>query len=102
MNHWKDLIVWQKAHKLTLEIYILTSSFPESEKYNLISQIRRASTSVATNIVEGHDRSSTSEFVRFLFISRGSIEEVRYLILLAKDLKYIDDHIYQKTEKKIF
>jgi four helix bundle protein len=98
-NHWKDFIVWQKAHDLTIYIYTITSTFPENERYNLISQIRRASTSIATNIVEGHDRSTTNDFLRFLFISRGSLEEVRYLILLSKDLKYLDVTLYEKIEK---
>jgi four helix bundle protein len=99
-NHWKDLIVWKKAHQLTIDIYSMTSGFPENERYNLISQLRRASTSIPTNIVEGHDRSSTSDFLRFLYISRGSLEEVRYLILLAKDLNFIGEVLYQKTEKE--
>lgn len=97
-NHWKDLIVWEKAHRLTRDIYSVTYYFPESEKYNLISQIRRASTSIVTNIV-GHDRSSTNDFLQFLYISRGSLEEVRYLILLAKELKFVDDKKYQVIEK---
>jgi four helix bundle protein len=92
--HWKDLIVWQKAHQLVIEIYSITNVFPERERYNLTGQLIRASTSIATNIVEGHDRSSTNDFLRFLYISRGSLEEVRYLLLLAKDLKYIDDELY--------
>lgn len=99
-HHWKDLIVWQKSHPLVLDIYLITNSFPETERYNLTSQIRRAATSIPTNIVEGHDRSSTNEFIRFLYISRGSLEEVRYLFLLAKDLEYIEDKVYQSTETK--
>jgi four helix bundle protein len=99
-NHWKDLIVWQKAHSLTFHLYSITSTYPESERYNLTSQIRRASTSIATNIVEGHDRSSTNDFLRFLYISRGSLEEVRYLILLSKDLKFIDEKRFQSVEKQ--
>ena len=98
-NHWRDLRVWQKAHLLVIDVYSITNEFPDSEKYNLTSQIRRAATSIPTNIVEGHDRSSTNDFVRFLFISRGSLEEVRYLIFLAKDLKYIKDDLFQKIEK---
>jgi four helix bundle protein len=99
-HHWKDLVVWQKAHLLVIEIYSICNLFPEAEKYNLTSQIKRAATSIPTNIVEGHDRSSTNEFLRFLYISRGSLEETRYLLYLAKDLKYIDDQIYNKTESK--
>jgi four helix bundle protein len=98
-NRWNDLFVWQKAHKLTLDLYSITGTFPESERFNLVSQIRRASTSIATNIVEGHDRSSTNDFLRFLFIARGSLEEVRYLILLAKDLDFVTESIYKEIEK---
>jgi four helix bundle protein len=97
-HHWKDLRVWQKAHLLVIDIYLVTNSFPETEKYNLTSQIRRAATSIPTNIVEGHDRSSSNDFLRFLFISRGSLEELRYLMLLAKDLNYINNTDYQKVE----
>ncbi|HUS86926.1 MAG TPA: four helix bundle protein [Bacteroidales bacterium] len=99
-HHWKDLLVWQKAHGLVIEIYSITSSFPETERYNLTSQARKAGSSVPLNIVEGHSRSSAKEFQRFLYISRGSIEELRYIMLLAKDLDYIDDEIYQDVEKK--
>ncbi len=99
-HHWKDLIVWQKAHALTIAIYSITQSFPDSEKYNLLSQLRRAATSIPTNIVEGHDRNSSKEFTHFLYISRGSLEEVRYLLLLAKDLNLIESKIFYETELK--
>ncbi|HNW57971.1 MAG TPA: four helix bundle protein [Bacteroidales bacterium] len=99
-HSWKDLIVWQKAHQLVIDIYKTANSFPESEKYNLTSQIKRAAVSVPTNIVEGHDRNSVNEFIRFLYISRGSLEEVRYLFLLAKDLGYANEITYQETERK--
>jgi four helix bundle protein len=98
-NHWKDLIVWQKAHLLVIEAYAITNKFPGSEKYNLANQIQIASVSIPTNIFEGHDRSTSNDFVRFLFISRGSLEEVRYLMFLAKDLRYINEDVYYKFEK---
>ena len=97
-NHWRDLLVCQKAHFLVIEIYAIASTFPESERYNLISQVRRAATSIATNIVEGHDRSTANEFIRFPYISRGSLEELRYLILLSKDLHFLDESQFQKIE----
>lgn len=93
-------MVWKKSHLLVIEIYSISNQFPESEKYNLTSQLKRAITSVPTNIVEGHDRSSTNEFLRFLYISRGSLEESRYLLFLAKDLTYIDKQTYDQTETK--
>jgi four helix bundle protein len=99
-KHWKDLIVWQKAHQLVIDIYSITSSFPESERYNLTSQIRRAATSIPSNIVEGHERGTQKDFQRFLYISRGSLEEVRYLILLGKDLMLINNSVYLEIEEK--
>lgn len=97
-HHWKDLVVWKKAHILVMEIYSITNLFPEAEKFNLTNQLKRAITSVPTNNLEGHGRCSTNEFIRFLYISRGSLEEVRYLLLLAKDLKYINEELYNKAE----
>ena len=90
IKDFQDLLVWQKAHKLTLEIYKLTRDFPQEEKFGVISQLRRAAVSVCANIAEGH-RKSTKDFLRFLDISRGSLEEVRYFLILAKDLGFFDE-----------
>jgi four helix bundle protein len=79
-GHWKDLIVWKKSHNLVKDIYKTLSSFPKEEKFALVDQIRRASISIPTNIVERHSKSTNKEFVRYLYISRGSLEELRYLI----------------------
>ena len=86
---FKDLRVWQLAHKLTLDVYRLSAKFPEKEKFGIVSQIRRSSSSVAANIVEGHARKSTKEFVQFLFQARGSLAETIYFVILARDLGYI-------------
>jgi four helix bundle protein len=96
---WKDLIVWQKAHELVLKIYKITSSFPKCERFGLVQQIRKSSTSVAANIVEGKSKKTDKEFSAFLFNSRGSLEETRYHLLLAKDLAYIDDNQYETIEE---
>jgi len=96
--HWKDLEVWKKAHKLVLEIYRVTASFPNSETYGIISQLRRASSSVTANIVEGQSRNTTKEYLSFLYNARGSVEEVRYFLLLAKDLGYIKEDRYNELE----
>ena len=98
--HWRDLEVWKKAHKLVLEIYKLTSSFPLTERYGLIEQLRRASYSVPANIVEGQSRNTTKEYLTFLYNARGSIEEIRYFLLLSKELNYINDNAYQKLESE--
>lgn len=96
---WKDLIVWQKAHELVLAIYKVTNNFPEKERYGLSQQIRRASTSVAANIVEGKSKKTDKEFSAYLYNSRGSLEETRYHLLLSKDLKFIDEVQYNDLEK---
>jgi len=99
VHHWKDLEVWQISHQLVLDIYQLTASFPREEKYSLCDQIRRAAISVPANIVEGHAKNSTREYTRFLYIARGSLEELRYLIFLTKDLNIISDEKYLNFEK---
>jgi four helix bundle protein len=100
MSHpWKDLVVWQKGHELVLEIYKLTKTFPESEKYCLSQQLRRSATSVVANIVEGKSKRTDKEFSAYLYNSRGSLEETRYHLLLSKDLNYIDEQQYEKLEK---
>ena len=95
-NDTSKLIVWQKSHELVLKIYEITKGFPKDELFGLTSQIRRASVSVPSNIVEGKARGYNNEYKRFLLISRGSLEEVKYQLLLSKDLHYIDEGKYQE------
>lgn len=96
--HWGDLEVWKKAHGLVLQIYKLTATFTQNEKYGLVDQLRRAAYSVPANMVEGQSRNTTKEYLSFLYNARGSIEEVRYFLLLSKDLGYIDSNMYKKFE----
>ncbi|MFC2138739.1 four helix bundle protein [Bacteroidota bacterium] len=98
-NHWKDLIVWKRGHAMVIKVYSIINDLPDTEKYSLKDQIRRSAISVPTNIVEGHARQSKKEFLRFLYISRGSLEELRYLFLLSKDLEYISEEKYTKFEE---
>ena len=91
MQDFRKLQVWRRSHDLTLRIYELTSQFPREEIYGLTSQIRRACASIPTNIAEGCGRDSSAEFARFLQIAMGSASETEYLILLAHDLKYLND-----------
>lgn len=95
---WKDLIVWQKAHKLVIEIYKSTSNFPDNERFGLTQQIRRSSVSVSANIVEGKSRRTDKEFSSFLYNSRGSLEETRYHLLLSRDLEFLESDQYEKLE----
>ena len=71
VNSWKDLVVWQKAHGIVLEVYKLTRNFSRSEAYSLMDQIKRVAYSVPANIVEGHSKNTKKEFLRYLYISRG-------------------------------
>ena len=87
---FKDLIVWQKAHQFVLKIYMVTESFPKHELYGLVSQVRRASVSIPANIAEGFRKRTAADKARFLNIAQGSLEEVRYYLILAEDLKYME------------
>lgn len=91
MRDFKQLKVWEKAHRLTLEIYHITGEFPKHELYGLTSQLRRAVSSVPTNLAEGYGRSGQTERSHFLNIALGSACEVEYLLLLSKDLGYIPE-----------
>lgn len=85
-----EIKAWQLAHQLTLEIYKITKKyFPKEEIYALTSQICRAVVSVAANITEGFYRKTKKERLRFYEISMSSLEEVKYYLILAKDLEYI-------------
>ena len=90
MQPFTDLKVWQRSHKLTLDLYRLTASFPSDERFGLVSQIRRAAVSVPANIVEGTKRSHARDYGRFLNIAEGSNAESSYLIILSRDLGFID------------
>ena len=87
---FEDLVVWQKAHQLVLKIYRLSKSFPRDELFGLISQLRRAATSIPANIAEGFKKRTHRDKLRFFNIAQGSAEEVRYYLILSADLKYGD------------
>jgi four helix bundle protein len=88
---FKDLIVWQQAHALTLRVYRNTTSFPKHELFGLVSQMRRAAVSVAANIAEGFSKRGRSDKARFMNTAQGSLEELRYYCILAADLGYVND-----------
>jgi four helix bundle protein len=87
---FQDLVVWQKAHQLVLGVYKISGGFPKSEVYGLTSQFRRAAVSVPANIAEGFRKHSNADKVRFFNIAQGSLEEVRYYLILSCDLGYAD------------
>jgi four helix bundle protein len=93
-----NLEVWKLAHQLTLEVYMISKKFPSSEMYGLTSQVRRSISSVPTNIIEGQSRQYKKEFIQFLYIAKGSIEEANYQLFLAKDLNYISLEEYNELD----
>ena len=96
MGDYHALHVFDKAHRLTLSVYEVTSSFPQHELFGLTGQTRRASASIPANIAEGCGRGTNRELARFLGIARGSASELEYHLLLARDLGYLNAAQYQK------
>ena len=101
VQSFKDLIIWQKSHQLTLKIYKLTKQFPDAEKFGITSQIRRAAYSIPSNIVEGHSWNSNKEFKYFLSIAKGSLSELEYFLILNKDLEYIAVDEFKEFDAKV-
>jgi four helix bundle protein len=85
---FKSLVVWQKAIQLTMEVYKLTAGFPDTERFGLVNQMRRASVSITSNIAEGYSRSGKGEYLQFLSHFRGSCAEVETQILIARGLGF--------------
>ena len=86
---YHNLLVWKKAHEYTLEIYKITKQYPKDELFGIVSQLRRSSSSVPANIVEGSARRTDKEFCQFLVQARGSLVETQYFLELSKDLGYL-------------
>ena len=101
MRDFKQLNVWEKAHRLVLEIYRITSQFPEEERFGLTAQLRRAAASVPSNIAEGCGRGGDRELSRFITIAAGSASEVEYQLRLARDLEYLNNDQHQALDKHI-
>ena len=101
MHNYKDLKVWQYAREFVKEIYKLTTQFPDSENYGLISQIRRSSVSISSNIAEGSGRNTQKEFLNFLKISRGSAFETENLLILSNDLGFLSEADYERMRQRI-
>ena len=96
MRDFHKLGIWQRSHQLTLDVYRASKVFPKDELFGLTSQIRRAASSIPTNIAEGCGRASNKDYAHFLQIAIGSASEVEYELLLAHDLEYINDEAFNK------
>ncbi|MBC8377967.1 MAG: four helix bundle protein [Planctomycetes bacterium] len=101
MNDFRKLMFWQKSHDLALDTYRVTEQYPASELYGLTSQLRRAVSSIPTNIAEGCGRDSKVELARFVEIASGSAFEVDYLFQLAHELGYMSDEDHKGFSEKI-
>lgn len=91
---FSDLVAWKKGHELVLGIYKATAELPRSEDYALTSQIRRAAVSITSNIAEGFARNSDREKIQFYYLALGSLAEVQSQLIIARDVSYIDDTIF--------
>ena len=96
MQSFRSLRVWEKAHKLTQDIYTSSKAFPREEMYGLTTQMRRSSASVGMNIAEGCCRKANVEMGRVLQIAMGSASELEYQLLLAHDLDYLRNPEYER------
>lgn len=96
---FKNLAVWQRAVELTVAVYKLTSTFPDTERFGLTNQLRRASVSVASNIAEGYGRSTKGEYLLFLGHARGSNSEVETQLVIAKALGFGSKQVLETTEQ---
>ena len=101
MRDFKKYDILQLSHELTLEVYKITSIFSKEELFGITSQLRRATSSIPTNISEGCGRNSDKEFNQFLNIALGSALETEYLFILSKDLNYLNQEQFQDLELKI-
>lgn len=93
---FSELVVWQKAHELTLQVYKLSEAYPKTEIFGLTSQSRRCAVSIPSNIAEGFKRKTRADSIHFYNIAEGSLEELKYQLLLAKDLDYLTEEDYAK------
>ncbi len=101
MQNYKELLVWQKAHTLVLDIYKSVSGFPKEETYNLVSQLKRCSSSIPTNIAEGTGRFTQKDLASYLQNGMGSAHELEYLLILSNELGFIDKALFDKLFNQV-
>jgi four helix bundle protein len=101
MKDYRELKVWQKSHVLTMRVYEITSTFPKHEVFGLVTQLRRCSISIPSNLAEGCGRGSDADFKRFVQIATGSALELDYQLFLAYELKYIEHQTYDAISKML-
>ena len=98
---FRDLEVWHLAHRLTLDLYKVTSEFPKEERFELVSQIRRAAVSVELNIAEGQGRYHSLDSAKFFLDSRGSVYELQSALMIAKDLGFLTQDKFDDLDERL-
>lgn len=101
INSYKDLIVWQKSIALVTSIYELSKTFPSEEKFGVVSQLNRAAVSIPSNIAEGWGRESSKNYLQFLKIARGSVMETETLLVISKNLNFINDTQFSSITNEV-
>ena len=101
MNNYEELVVWQRAHALLLEVYRKTRTFPREERYGLTSQTRKSALSIGSNLAEGCGRFSPGDFRRFVEHAAGSSKELGYQLLVARDLDYLQSSEYDALHDEL-
>ena len=101
VQNFRDLKVWRRAHALTLLVYRLSSVFPDSERFGLTSQTRRAASSIGANIAEGAGRASNPDLARFFHNAVGSANELENHLLLARDLNFLPQHQFEEVTRHL-
>lgn len=101
MRNFRELRVWDEAHRLTIQLYKDTDEFPRKEMFGLTSQIRRAAASIGANLAEGCGRQSEGEFSRFIQIAMGSASELEYHLLLSRDLAFLTKTAYENAQTQL-
>ncbi|NCO79940.1 four helix bundle protein [Candidatus Falkowbacteria bacterium CG_4_9_14_3_um_filter_38_19] len=100
IQSFTDLNAWKEGHKLVLMVYDITKKFPKEEIFGLVNQLRRAVVSITSNIAEGFSRQSYKEKIYFYSMSLGSITEIQNQLLVARDVKYINNDEFQKIAEQ--
>jgi four helix bundle protein len=100
-RNFRTIKAWERSHQLTLAVYRVTAEFPRDERFGLASQLRRACSSIPTNIAEGAGRTSEAELARFIDMATGSASEVEYQLLLSQDLGYLPRGQYQSLASEV-
>ena len=101
MRNYRDLLVWSKAHDLTLELYRVSRGFPREEMFGVTSQLRRAAASIGANLAEGCGRRASGELARFVRIAMGSASELDYHLLLCHDLGLMKDDDFEPSATRL-